>query len=152
MELPRRILCPIDFEASSNRAVGVAVDLAKVLGASLTIVHVYDAPVYAYSGAPFMPIVDTAPAIERAAQQMLDRVAAETKPRLPDVKAVLRRGRAWEEILGTAKELGADLIVMGTHGRKGLPHVLLGSVAEKVVRLSPVPVLTVRAAEPAPAS
>jgi universal stress protein A len=63
------------------------------------------------------------------------------------VTTEVRRGRAATEILGTAREWNADLIVMGTHGRTGIAHVVMGSVAEKVVRLAPCPVLTLRGAE-----
>jgi nucleotide-binding universal stress UspA family protein len=145
-DILRRILCPVDFELPSNRAVELAVELAGRVGASLTLVHVYDAPVYAYSGVPFMPVVDAAAPIEKAAQASLDAAVADVKRRV-DARGILRRGRAWEEILATAKEIDADLIVMGTHGRRGLPHAVLGSVAEKVVRLSDAPVLTVRSGD-----
>jgi nucleotide-binding universal stress UspA family protein len=147
----RRILCPTDFEPSSSRAIDMAVELARRVGASITLVHVYDSPVYAYSGVPFMPVVDTAAPIEKAAQAALDAAVEDLKRRIENPRGILRRGRAWEEILATAKETEADLIVMGTHGRRGLPHALLGSVAEKVVRLSPVPVLTARDAAARPA-
>jgi universal stress protein A len=58
---------------------------------------------------------------------------------------MLRSGAPWQQTLEVAREIGADLIVMGTHGRSGLAHAFLGSVAEKVVRMSPIPVLTLRA-------
>ncbi len=144
----RNILCPTELDGSSQPATDIAVELAQRTGASLTLVHVYDAPVYAYSGVPFMPVVDTAGEVEKAARATLDRTVEGLKARLPDVRGMLRRGRTWEEILAAAKETGADMIVMGTHGRHGLPHAVLGSVAEKVVRISPVPVLTVRGAAP----
>jgi nucleotide-binding universal stress UspA family protein len=64
--------------------------------------------------------------------------------KLPQAKAILRSGVPWREILSAVEDVAADLVVMGTHGRRGVSHALLGSVAEKIVRLSPVPVLTVR--------
>jgi nucleotide-binding universal stress UspA family protein len=143
----RRILCATNFDPASDRALKLAEDLARKTGALLTLVHVYDAPVYAYSGVPFMPIVDAAPAIEKAAQGALDAAVTDVRARIPEVRCALRRGQAWEEILKEATEGHADLVVLGTHGRRGLPHAILGSVAEKVVRLCPVPVLTVRAPE-----
>jgi len=92
------------------------------------------------------------------AKRSVEGFALETRPcercaaavarlgdRIETVATALRSGRPWEEILAAAREGNADLIVIGTHGRKGLPRALLGSVAEKVVRMSPVPVLTVRA-------
>jgi nucleotide-binding universal stress UspA family protein len=144
MSTIQRILCPTDLTESSAHAIDAAIDLARACNASLTLVHVFDAPVYA--GPPFMPPMDYGPAIETSARAALDEVVASTRAKLPGVTGVLRRGRTWEEILATAKETDAHLIVMGTHGRRGLPHSILGSVAEKVVRLSPVPVMTVRGA------
>jgi nucleotide-binding universal stress UspA family protein len=142
MATPRSILCPTDFGESSKGAIDAAIDLAKLCDASVTLVHVYEAPVY--PGPPFMPLMDEGPAVEKAVRAALDAAVASAKTKLPGILGMLRRGRTWEEILAAAKETHADLIVMGTHGRKGLPHAILGSVAEKVVRLSPVAVMTVR--------
>ncbi len=138
------ILCPTDFETPSAQAVDAAIEMAKAFGGSVTLVHVFDAPVYAQSGVPFAPVVDMGPTVERAARSALDAAVLDAKRRLPRVSGILRRGRPWEEILIAAKEARSDLIVMATHGRRGLPRAVLGSVAEKVVRLSPIPVLTVR--------
>jgi nucleotide-binding universal stress UspA family protein len=69
----------------------------------------------------------------------------------PNVEAKMVTGEPWEKILENAREIGADLIVMGTHGRRGISRALIGSVAEKVVRLASVPVLVARAEEHAPA-
>ena len=74
----------------------------------------------------------------------MDELLKGLKDRGVPISGQLRRGVPWECVLETAKETKADLIVMGTHGRKGLARALMGSVAEKVVRLSPIPVLTVR--------
>jgi nucleotide-binding universal stress UspA family protein len=142
MAILKRILCPTDLTESSAEALEAAIELAKACDASLTLVHVFEAPLY--PGPPFMPPVDYGPAVEKAAQAGLDAAVAATRTRLPGVRGLLRRGRTWEEILDAAKELDASLIVMGTHGRHGLPRAILGSVAEKVVRLSPIAVLTVR--------
>jgi nucleotide-binding universal stress UspA family protein len=70
----------------------------------------------------------------------------------PNVEAKMVTGEPWEKIIETAREIGADLIVMGTHGRRGVSRALIGSVAEKVVRLATIPVLVARAEEHAPTS
>jgi nucleotide-binding universal stress UspA family protein len=141
MDSPRNILCATDFGPSSKGAVHVALAMAKAVGGAVTLVHVYDAPVYA--GPPFMPLNDAGPEVEKAAQGALDTAVSEAKAQVEGVRGVLRRGRPWEEVIALAVDLRADLLVLGTHGRRGLPRAILGSVAERVVRLSPIPVLTV---------
>jgi nucleotide-binding universal stress UspA family protein len=145
MDSPRNILCATDFGPSSKGAVAVALALAKVLSGSLTLIHVFDAPVFA--GAPFMPLNDAGLKIEKEARGELDAAVIEARAQVEGVRGVLRRGRPWEEIIAMAVDMRADLVVVGTHGRRGLPHAILGSVAERVVRLSPVPVLTVPSPE-----
>ncbi len=83
--------------------------------------------------------------LAKAAKKELEAsmTLAKTKANYSNIEPLLASGPPWEQILQVAKERGADLIVMGTHGRRGLSHALLGSVAEKVVRISPIPVLTV---------
>jgi nucleotide-binding universal stress UspA family protein len=81
--------------------------------------------------------------MEDSAQSALNNEAARLQGKGVEVTTVLRMGSPWEQVLDVAGKLEVGLIVMGTHGRRGLPRALLGSVAEKVVRLSPVPVLTV---------
>jgi nucleotide-binding universal stress UspA family protein len=76
---------------------------------------------------------------------MLDEAVNSSRKRCPAISAILLNGAAWEEIARMAAEQNADLIVMGTHGRRGLPRAILGSVAERVIRTSSVPVLTVHA-------
>ena len=81
--------------------------------------------------------------MQNAARKSLDEAIESTRKVHPKTEGLLREGLEWRLILDVATEQGCDLIVMGTHGRRGLPRLVLGSVAEKVVRLSPVPVLTV---------
>jgi nucleotide-binding universal stress UspA family protein len=78
-----------------------------------------------------------------AAEHQLEKVLKPIRTRIPAATGVVRLGSPWEQILEAAQELGADLIVVGSHGRTGVARALLGSIAEKVVRLSAVPVLTV---------
>jgi nucleotide-binding universal stress UspA family protein len=141
--LPTHILVPHDFSETAEHALALAIELTARLGARLTLVHAYEVVSYGYADGVTMS-ADVVTGLRKSAQGALDGVAARTRRPGLEVHAVLREGRAWLEINAVAKELGADLIVMGTHGRHGLAHVLLGSVAEKVVRTAPCPVLTVR--------
>lgn len=135
------VLVPTDFGASSERAEALAAELAARFDAKLTILHVWAVPVPSYAEGLAWPL----DGIEAAAREALARVLERVKAKHPKTDGRLVTGVAWDRILEAAKEGDVDLIVMGTHGRRGLPRALLGSVAEKVVRLSPVPVLTVGA-------
>jgi len=139
----KNILVPTDFGDSSQRAVLLAIELAKAFGAHVTLLHVWSLPNTAYAEGLSWPVDE----LEKAAQTALDGELARVVKLHADTDAVLRVGPAWERILDAVKERGADLVVMGTHGRRGLPRMFLGSVAEKVVRLAHVPVLTVGAHE-----
>jgi nucleotide-binding universal stress UspA family protein len=141
MKAPKVILCATDFGPSSTLAVKLALSIAQSFDGSLTLVHVFDAPIH--RGPPFVPLVDDGVDAQAHVSVQLEAAVASAKTTFERVKGVLRRGRPWEEIIGLASEMGADLVVLGTHGRRGLPRAILGSVAEKVVRLSPRPVLTV---------
>jgi nucleotide-binding universal stress UspA family protein len=139
----RHILVPLDFEDPSQEALEVALALALTFDAKLTVIHAWDLPVYSYAGLSYLP-PDVATVVEEAAERSLASAMALATRRLPGAASVLVRGAAAVEILDAAGRLKADLIVMGTHGRRGVSRMLLGSVAEKVVRSSPVPVLTIR--------
>lgn len=148
----KHLLVPTDFSDPSECALELALDLAIQQKAQLTLVHFWEIPPYPYVLASCSP-PDLMTAIQEAANQQLAETLARVQVRLPSAKAVCRMGSPWQEIVGAIRDLHADLVVMGTHGRRGVRHALLGSVAEKVVRLSPVPVLTVPARlplEPAP--
>jgi nucleotide-binding universal stress UspA family protein len=134
----RHILVPTDFGEASSHALDLGLEIAEKFGSKLTLVHVYEVPVM-YSEGIDWPIEP----FELEAKRELDAVHAGVKARHAATNAVLGRGPAWEGILEVAREQGVDLIVMGTHGRRGLSRALLGSQTERVVRLSPVPVLTV---------
>jgi nucleotide-binding universal stress UspA family protein len=138
------LLVPVDFGEPSQQALDTAIDLASRFKAGLTLVHVYEIPAYVYGGMTFAT-ADLFGPIEDAAREHLDKTLREAQKRVPGAKAVLRRGPPAPEILAVIDEVRPDLVVMGTHGRKGVSHALLGSVAERIVRLSPVAVLTMRA-------
>lgn len=142
------ILVPIDFGPSSEEALRFALDLAKELGSKLTIVHVWEVPAYAYSGMEFSTIDLLAPARELA-QKALDGKLETLRKAGANVQGVLRCGRPWYELNAAIEELSPDLVVMGTHGRHGFARAFLGSVAEKTIRHSSAPVLTVPSREEA---
>ena len=146
-------LVPTDFGEAATRALDLAVELSKKFGAALTLLHVYELPLplVPYPGVPALPPAYT-DAFRDAAQGRLERALQELRQRIPAAKGALRPGVPWEVILEFAKQEQVSLIVMGTHGRRGLQHMLLGSVVEKVLRLSSVPVLSVHAENQATAS
>jgi nucleotide-binding universal stress UspA family protein len=135
------IVVATDFSECSQRALDLALEIAGKFNSKLTLVHSWEAPSYNYASGEYVT-VDLATPIEQAATSLLEQAAIALKRRMPSAESMLRAGVAWEEILSAATQVHADLIVLGTHGRRGLSHALLGSVAEKVVRLATVPVLT----------
>jgi len=144
----QRILVPVDGSPTSTRGVDEAISMAKLTGATVHLVHVLDQM-------PFAGLetytVDILGLLEEAGQaivqKMKARVEAAGVPVTTFVSAVLP-GRVCDVVLAQAKESAADLIVIGTHGRRGVGRMLLGSDAEQIVRIAPVPVLLVRAPAP----
>jgi nucleotide-binding universal stress UspA family protein len=145
----RRILVPVDFSASSHEAMRFAGELAKRFGAHITLIHVYQVPGYAlpegFLVAGPQTVITMTAEIEHALTEARTELAASG---VGEVDALLVQGAAHVEILHVAKKGRFDLIVMGTHGRTGLSRALIGSVAEKVVRKSSCPVLTIHAPPP----
>lgn len=137
------ILVPTDFGESSEQAVRLAVQVAARFNATLTLLHSFEVPAYVYAGLG-ATTADYLVPIEDAARRSLEDALRAVQAESPSAQALLKQGAAWQGILDATKEIGADLVVMGTHGRQGISRALIGSVAEKVVRLSSVPVLTVR--------
>lgn len=143
MNPPRRILVATDFSEPAARALDYALTLAGALGAEVILVHVYEVPVYAFPDGAFLATAEISERLAEAARAALDAaIAARASSKVP-LRGVLRTGTPWTEIETAAKEEKADLVVVGTNGRTGLARALLGSVAEKVVRTSPCPVLTI---------
>ena len=147
MWLTKKILVPCDFAGSSRSACDVAAELAEKFRVPLTFIHVIPAPSLSYSSTPYVPAPEYTQFIEESARAALRDEAARFQGKGLAVETMLKIGAPWEEIIDAATRLDVGLIVMGTHGRRGLPRAILGSVAEKVVRLSPVPVLTVHGAD-----
>jgi nucleotide-binding universal stress UspA family protein len=136
----RTILCPTDFSEYSRDALPLAAALARDYHARLTILHVLPLSIIAYGEGLYLPESDD---VRAEARERLDALL------IPDADLLTERrlaeGHPADVILHFAREIPADLVVMGTHGRTGLNRVLMGSVAEQVVRHAPCPVLTVRA-------
>jgi nucleotide-binding universal stress UspA family protein len=139
----RQILVPIDFTETSDKAFDYALELAKKFGAAITAMHAYQIPVYGFPDGAFITSADVASQIATAAQSRLDAFHRANKDRGVPLTVVLRDGAPWEEVNTLAAEVKADLVVIGTHGRKGLARALLGSVAENVIRTASVPVLAI---------
>ena len=143
----KKILCPVDFSDWSREAMRVAIELAEPSGAPVTLVHVWQLPVYAFGDVPLPGSLS-----REVADQAARRLAAwkQEAEGLGPVKVSSRllEGVPWDRIVDTLRaESSYDLAVMGTHGRTGIKRVLLGSVAEQVVRHAPCPVLVVRPRE-----
>ena len=134
-----RILCPIDFDAHSGRAVARAQDLARRHGAELRLLHVL--PVRAE--AILMPRPAAAEDADAAARAHLAEMAGLIREDGVRCTVALAHGDPAFQILQHARELGADVIVMATHGRMGVPRVVLGSVTEAVLHATPCPLLTI---------
>jgi nucleotide-binding universal stress UspA family protein len=130
-----RILAPTDFTEASELAVDWAVGLAERVGARITLMHAYEIPII---GFPDGALVAT------ASRMGLDSAVARRKGGKVAFDGILRTGIPWEEINHVADEIDASLIVIGTHGRRGLARALLGSTAEKVTRTAHRPVTLIR--------
>lgn len=141
----RHILVPTDFSDGSREAFNTAIDLARDSGARLTLFHVNHVPTSVFPDV----ILPMSPELMRDAEHSVEHVllhlCEEARQAGVDADWKTAFGATHVEICTLADALAVDLIVIGTHGHGGLSHMLLGSVAEKVVRKAPCPVLTVRA-------
>ncbi|HPC62779.1 MAG TPA: universal stress protein [Verrucomicrobiota bacterium] len=141
----RKLLVPLDFSECACHALRYAAAFAGKVGASLVLLHVVEPAVGGDHYLSLAPTLDDANEHQVAAgRERLEALCQRQVCRQLSCQTLVRLGWAASEIVDTALALGADLIVMGTHGRSGLKHVLLGSTAEKVVRQAPCPVLTIR--------
>ncbi len=144
----KRILVPTDFSETAYKALAYAKTLATRIGASLHLVHVFKDPYAVAACAP--EVYTTVPAemheraLEEVRERLLERLDADEEQQFRGSRGVIR-GLTAPQIVDYAANQDIDLIVIGTHGRRGVAHLLLGSVAEHVVRTAVCPVLTVRA-------
>lgn len=139
-----KILVAVDFTETSDLAVEHAIALAKRSGGSVVLMHAYEMPIYGFPDGALIASGDVAARISDAAQSALDALVAKYVGEGVELRGLLRNGPPWEEANSVAESEKADLIVIGTHGRKGLARALLGSVAEKIIRTANHPVLTIR--------
>ena len=141
----KKILCPTDFSDISINAIDWAISLASSLHARLCLLHIVD-QLHSFEHYQILVLTpkEIAEKLETQANEELNKIARKIKKKVK-VETAVKQGKAFLEIIKTAKEQDIDLIVIGSHGRTGLSQVLIGSVAEKVSRKAPCPVLIVRA-------
>jgi nucleotide-binding universal stress UspA family protein len=140
-----RIVCATDFSDSSEYAQRYALGLSEVFGAELRLVHVVELPflpTYSLAGVPSLAL--PVEQVEEGARKHMEQAVEACRAAHPGTEGVVRTGSPFVEVINYAREVEADLIVVGTHGRTGLSHMLIGSVAEKIVRKAPCPVLSVK--------
>lgn len=140
----KKILCPVDFSQFTQEVINYALNLAKKYGAELHLMHVVPNMTYFTPYESFLT-PENLVAIEKNIQDEVERDFAKLlKGNGVPTKTVIRTGVPFVEIIDYAKSESIDLIVMGTHGRSAIENILIGNVAEKVVRKSPCPVMTIR--------
>jgi universal stress protein A len=140
-----RILVPIDFSGDADAAFAYASALAATVGASLHLLHVVEDPLAAGVWSSEIYTAEIAGLQINLVRDAEQRLRGYASGKAGEITTEVRTGHVARAVLEFAKENAIDLIVMGTHGRTGLAHVVMGSVAERVVRLAPCPVLTLRA-------
>lgn len=142
--IPETIVAATDFSPPGTAAVDWAAALARSLGAKLVLVNAFDVPMAGLPDASIMVSATTASRLIDAAQAALDKEVRRVRETTPRVEGSLKQGDAREAVPAFAAEVGAGLVVVGSHGRRGFARALLGSVAEGIVRTSNLPVVVVR--------
>ena len=140
-----KVLVPIDFSDYSKSALKYAVNFAKSFNAEIILIYVVEPVIYPPDfsmGQIAMPSINTE--WDDRAKDELQKLAKSEIIGAVKVKTIIKTGKPFVEIIETAKEENVDLIIIATHGRSGVEHILFGSTAEKVVRKAPCPVLTLR--------
>ncbi len=146
-----KILCPVDFSEASDRALEYALALGKRHGGSVSVMHVLPTVLAGPDVYPYLsePVLASAEARDRAYQRLGDFVHRALSGGI-GAEVILEDGDVVDEVLQTTKKLESDLVVMGTHGRRGFQRLLLGSVTERVLRQSEAPVLSIPPGAPKP--
>jgi nucleotide-binding universal stress UspA family protein len=146
MEPIKRILAPVDFSSCSEMAARYAVDLAEKLGAEVTLFNAYFFPVAIPfpDGSAYIPTAESVAELATSTMHQLRALRDKVQRAGVRIELASGEGPARQVIPSVAQDRKFDLVVVGTHGRTGLAHAVIGSVAEAVVRHSKVPVLTVR--------
>jgi len=144
----QKIICPVDFSNCAQQALNYASELAKQFDAELSIVHAYEDPAAYVTPMPMSgyvgPGAELLLELRKQLEVRLTQTKADVEQRGVRVRSELLEGAPYRVVLDWAKEYGADIIVIGTHGHTGLTHALLGSVTERIVRMAHCPVLTIR--------
>ena len=142
----KKILHPTDFSEPSKHALSYALAFAEEFGADVIILHVIEeiARAMYFDMLQTPPLAQIMSDIEAQADKALHELVPEPYRDTLTVEYLVRKGVPFLQVVACAEEMKADLIVVGTHGRSGLKHVIFGSVAEKIVRKAPCPVLSVR--------
>jgi nucleotide-binding universal stress UspA family protein len=143
-----KILVPVDFSDYSKSSLRYAVNFSKYFNAEISLIYVVEPVIYPPDfsmGQIAIPSVNAE--WDQRAKEELDKLAKNEIPDDVKVKTIIKTGKPFLEIIETAEEENIDLIIIASHGRTGMEHILFGSTAEKVVRKAPCPVLTLR--EPA---
>ncbi len=140
----QHILVPTDFSAYADQALAYAIELAQALQARLTLLHVFHLSPLSVGGMPPAVLAATLYEMETTAHQRMQAMLTRVHHAGLQADSAIIEGIPFQRIIDTVHARGVDLIIMGTHGRTGLTHVLMGSVAENVVRLAPCPVLVTR--------
>ena len=141
----KKVLVPIDFSDYSKNALNYAVDFAKHFKSELYLIYVVEPVIYPPDfsmGQIAIPSVDLE--MDKRAKEELDNLAKKQIPSELNTHVLVKTGKPFIEIIETASETDADIIIIATHGHSGVEHILFGSTAEKVVRKAPCPVLTLR--------
>jgi nucleotide-binding universal stress UspA family protein len=136
-----RILVAIDFEPESTVALDFAIELAEHEHSSLTLVHVWDVPHVPYTSLASPSVLERA--VEASVRDLLNEVVSRTRARYADVTGILVQGTPRRGIIAEIERTHADLLVMGTHGRRGILRMIEGSLGAKLARVATVPVLIV---------
>ncbi len=141
----RNILCPTDFSSHADHALIYGTAFARQFGATLHLMHVVNVPYMSVAYEIGPDVVAARELAEKDARERLEAKAADLRAEgVKEVVTHLTVGTPFLDVIGLARQLKVDLIIMATHGRSALKQVLLGSTAERVVRKAPCPVLTIK--------
>ncbi|MBL6955536.1 MAG: universal stress protein [Chlorobium phaeobacteroides] len=141
----QRILCPVDFSEASRNAVRYAHEFAKGMGSSLVLLNVVEPrPMAVDMSLSYVPLEED---LEKAAREDLEEIIKTEREQGVEVEAEVEIGTPSEVIISKSRERDVNLIILGSHGKTGLSRLLMGSVAESVVRKAACPVLIVKAEE-----
>jgi nucleotide-binding universal stress UspA family protein len=142
MSAPKKILVPTDFGDLSEAALEYALDLAKTLHAEVVLLHAYEIPMVGFPDGTLVATAELTSRVLEGAKEGMDKAIESHATQGVPMTGMVKQGDAAGAIAEAASEVGAELVVMTTHARRGIARAILGSVTEKVVRTAPCPVLT----------